>query len=231
MSIDRIIARLSSENSYITPEQIVRARDIYGNDLRTIDEIEAELLRLSKEIKIAGKEREKVAQMIAQREATSHKNKNEIFPNNQPQDISKNELNNNQDVETTPTIDTQYYSSDKIEDDLSDLYAPSRSQLTYIGGRLGQTFLADDPLAQRDPTDELDLMFSETATSENDFERVATLGEKNNVHVKRFEDGLRNPNHEGKDESGFSTANSLVTITLLFSLMCIIISLLIIYTN
>lgn len=221
--IDNLIARIANDNSYITREQIARAKSLYRNDYRPFDEIERELTEYSESIRQAGKEREAGKALAEQRREVTAEPKYVKVPetNIEEKEVLKTEM-----APEVPVPDPV----DEMESDLSELFDPAQPQPVDMEGRLGQVVVADTTSALPDPTDELDAMFETTASQETDFTTVDTLGEKKNPKVLTKE--YKNPTDDkGNGEGGFSSSNALLTISIFFSIMGIIVSLLVLYTS
>lgn len=228
--IDNLITQLANDNTYITREQIARAKSLYRNDYRPFDEIERELIEYSESIRQSGKEREAGEALAEQRrEVTAEPNYKKVPEKNiEEKEVPKFEMATEAPQPEVSLPDPV----DEMESDLSELFDPAQPQPVDMEGRLGQVVVADTASAMPDPTDELDAMFESTTGQETDFTTVDSLGEMENPKVltKKFEEESKGPTG-GNGEGGFTSSNALLTISIFFSIMGIIVSLLVLYTS
>lgn len=118
-------------------------------------------------------------------------------------------------------IVAEYDPVNVMESDLQNLYSTDANGEPVVEGNRGQVTYPEQPtIPQTDPTDELDAML-EKSTTEKDFARIDTLGEKPKIFQLRF------PSFDG--EEGYSNLEVFLTIASLLSIMGILISAFIIY--
>ena len=215
--IRNIISDIAMTNPYVTPEQIEKASERYLKDYRPLVDIQAELMEYSKSIKAAGLERERMQAIMADK---NHPSKPKL---NMPQ-VSENDsdenISNNQGNSAPPSEDQSVGPAEAMEEDLADLYDEPIYQ-SDMTGRLG---IVTSDSSTSDPTDDLEAMF-ESPQTQSDFGVVDSL-----EPGKRLIKNLNNTT-EPKSESGFSSADALLTIATIFSIMGIVISMVIIYVS
>ncbi len=114
----------------------------------------------------------------------------------------------------------EYDPVNEMESDLQMLYIDTNVEPVLEGKRGHVTYPERNYPPQVDPTDELDAMLEDN-TTEKDFSRIDTLGEKPKVFQLKF------PSFDGED--GYSNMEVLLTIATILSIMGIVISTFIIY--
>lgn len=204
--INNLIMTMAHDNPNIKPSQVARAKSLYLNDTRPLEEIAKDLAQYSEEV------RESVLEKDYQERAEKTQTAiNIAFAERQAQ--------------TVMAEPTEFKSN--IDEDLSDLYVSQPDQTSKLGD------IVDAGTAIEDPTDELDSMFEVSTHSETDFAKVEAMGDKESKTTKKSQKVLVKTNDTPArvEKAGFSTVSALITLTSLLSIMGIIISALIIYTR
>lgn len=206
--INNLIMTMAHDNPNIKPSQVARAKSLYLNDTRPLEEIAKDLDQYSEEVRASVAE--KAHQEHAQKTQAAI---NTAFAEKQAQ----------------PAVAEHTEFKSNIDEDLSDLYAqqPQPEQTNKLGD------IVDAGTAIEDPTDELDSMFEASTYSETDFAQVEVMGDKEPKNTRKSQKVLVKTNDAPArtEKAGFSTVSALITLTSLLSIMGIIISALIIYSR
>lgn len=221
--IQDLITEISDKTLGMTAEQIATAREMYRDDPRSLDEIRAELERLSAKITDETiKRKEMYERMFGKKEGKTDEKefagysvpkeyefRNELPAGNEPvvpEDLQKSVNDNSDNFDKTkpePT-DDEYYKTEFLDLDLGDFDLSGGVNYTEpVLEELRPNMSTDEPLTASAQTSELDSMFTPAEQTSAQVSQAKT-GEKGKTMVKTANE-VGNINNNG----GYSSALNL----------------------
>lgn len=203
-----IINRLAAANPYITKEQIAKAKSLYNGDVRPIEKIEEELEAFSEQIAAQGKAKEVDKGMtIPKEEKTAPIADIPVQPTVQP---------------TTVTEETEVAEAlEPAKDQSEEIYEPLRVELPG-GEKIAELqSMINDALG--DPEQLGDSNVMETTTNKDMPKVLVKTPEQNQTSNEG--------NSSTANDGGYGNVTALLTLTIMFSIVTIIIAFFTILAN
>ena len=194
--ITAIITRLAAENPYITKEQIAKAKSMYNGDQRPIEEIQRELVEYSEQILAQGRKAEEDKKLSAYAQAGNSEEKK----TEEPRELTTEERVN------VPMGIMGFSRRESAE-------STPEPVVVY----------QETPEALQRMVDEAFEMTTEESAHENDDAKESSRRENEKIYVKE----KRQPTSDGtptSDEAGYGNAIALLTLTIMFSIVTIVIA-------
>lgn len=212
--ITNIIYELAASNPYITKEQIAKARTMYNGDMRSIEEIRAELEAYSEQIRAQGLKSEKGRKLEEQKSK-------EIEPERVPQFLlnRKNPYNgfyiqefSVKEVQSTDIVDNNVQR--EYTDEPEEILEPLRVELPGEEKQSQLQSMIDDALGGS----------SDNLEDENTYNQGNQQSKEQGKVLVKTQPQEPTPSQSSADDGGYGNVTALLSLTIIFSIVTIIIA-------